>query len=97
MEIGETVILVNSSPIHSSFYDVFNKHFTVIATGTVDDDKAKREDLEENFEEHDGKGKQKYLVHIKQNIRFDPEGNLKQYKSTNAMPILLWDHTPDLA
>ena len=37
MELGETVILVNSAPIHSCFYDVFNRHFAVIAIGSMDD------------------------------------------------------------
>ncbi|KAH3767878.1 AAA+ ATPase [Pelomyxa schiedti] len=31
---GETILLVNSASIHSSFYDVFNRHYTVIPTTT---------------------------------------------------------------
>jgi hypothetical protein len=31
MELGHTVILVNSAPIHSCFYDVFNRHFSVLS------------------------------------------------------------------
>eukprot|EP01114_Cavostelium_apophysatum_P014001 TRINITY_DN3512_c0_g1_i9.p1 TRINITY_DN3512_c0_g1~~TRINITY_DN3512_c0_g1_i9.p1 ORF type:complete len:5234 (+),score=1501.00 TRINITY_DN3512_c0_g1_i9:231-15932(+) len=34
MAKGETVVLINSGPIRSSFYDVFNRHFAVMA---VDD------------------------------------------------------------
>ncbi|KAH3760870.1 AAA+ ATPase [Pelomyxa schiedti] len=30
METGGTIILVNSTTIHSSFYDVFNRHYTVM-------------------------------------------------------------------
>jgi len=30
MEIGKKVILLNSGPIQSSFYDVFNRHFTSV-------------------------------------------------------------------
>jgi hypothetical protein len=33
MELGHTVILVNSGPIHSCFYDVFNRHFTLLSVG----------------------------------------------------------------
>lgn len=60
MEIGETVVLVNSAPIHSCFYDVFNKHFAVIAIGT-EESKGKENENEddedqaeyiENFEYH---------------------------------------------
>lgn len=49
MEVGETVILVNSAPIHSCFYDVFNRHFAVIAIGSVDDKKdEKRKDADDD-------------------------------------------------
>ncbi|KAH3761459.1 AAA+ ATPase [Pelomyxa schiedti] len=30
MERGHTILLVNSTSIHSSFYDVFNRHYTVM-------------------------------------------------------------------
>ncbi|KAH3762622.1 AAA+ ATPase [Pelomyxa schiedti] len=36
MERGETVLLVNSTSIHSSFYDVFNRHYTVIPRSQAD-------------------------------------------------------------
>jgi len=51
MEVGETVILVNSAPIHSCFYDVFNRHFAVIAIGSVDDkkeDDGKKKEAEDD-------------------------------------------------
>lgn len=51
MEIGETVILVNSAPIHSCFYDVFNKHFAVIAIGS-DEGKKENQDDKEDLEYH---------------------------------------------
>jgi hypothetical protein len=39
MELGQTVILVNSGPIHSCFYDVFNRHFTLLSvTGAGEKD-----------------------------------------------------------
>ncbi len=30
MALGKTVILINSPPIQSSFYDVFNRHFAML-------------------------------------------------------------------
>ena len=54
MEMGETVVLVNSAPIHSCFYDVFNRHFAVIAIGSLDekkeDDGKKRKEGEDVFD-----------------------------------------------
>lgn len=33
MEKGRTVIIINSDPIRTSFYDVFNRYFSIIADG----------------------------------------------------------------
>jgi hypothetical protein len=49
MELGETVILVNSTPIHSCFYDVFNRHFAVIAIGSMDDKKVDDDENDEVY------------------------------------------------
>lgn len=40
MAAGETVVLINSGPIRSSFYDVFNRHFAMLA---VDNDNNNNE------------------------------------------------------
>jgi hypothetical protein len=37
MEIGHTVVLINSASVQSSFYDVFNKHFSSVLS---DDQKS---------------------------------------------------------
>ncbi|KAH3765624.1 AAA+ ATPase [Pelomyxa schiedti] len=36
MEKGETIVLVNSASIHSSFYDVFNRHYTIMPKNKQD-------------------------------------------------------------
>jgi hypothetical protein len=54
MELGDTVVLINSAPIHSCFYDVFNRHFAMIAIGSVDEEK--KDDVDN--EEHNKKEKQ---------------------------------------
>jgi hypothetical protein len=33
MEVGETVIMINSKSINHCFYDVFNCYYTILATG----------------------------------------------------------------
>ncbi|CAF1578446.1 unnamed protein product [Rotaria magnacalcarata] len=33
MEIGKTILMVNTSRIHGSLYDVFNQNFSIMATG----------------------------------------------------------------
>eukprot|EP00026_Physarum_polycephalum_P000017 Phypoly_transcript_00017.p1 GENE.Phypoly_transcript_00017~~Phypoly_transcript_00017.p1 ORF type:complete len:3587 (+),score=621.73 Phypoly_transcript_00017:1211-10762(+) len=64
MEVGETVVLVNSSPIHSCFYDVFNRHFAIIAIGAVDDKKEddgkKGKEPSEDDLDHQPKDEQMY-------------------------------------
>jgi hypothetical protein len=37
MAAGETVVLINSGPIRSSFYDVFNRHFAMLAVDSSAD------------------------------------------------------------
>jgi hypothetical protein len=53
MEVGETVILVNSAPIHSCFYDVFNRHFAVIAIGSTDEGKKEKEGGDDKDDDDD--------------------------------------------
>jgi len=43
MELGETVIMINAQSVFSSFYDVFNRHFTMHAISTDDDDVKQRQ------------------------------------------------------
>ena len=35
METGKTIVMVNTSRIHGSLYDVFNQNFSIMATGDV--------------------------------------------------------------
>lgn len=41
MAVGETVVLINSGPIRSSFYDVFNRHFAMLAVESNEVEDAK--------------------------------------------------------
>ncbi|KAH3767876.1 AAA+ ATPase [Pelomyxa schiedti] len=40
MELGTTIVLVNSTSVHSSFYDVFNRHYTIMPKNKRDVSKA---------------------------------------------------------
>jgi hypothetical protein len=63
MELGQTVILVNSGPIHSCFYDVFNRHFTLLSIG---------QDEENNHAKRAGKGAQQIITELNEGNEYLP-------------------------
>jgi len=42
MELGETVVMINAQSVFSSFYDVFNRHFTTTVTTAKGEDGEQR-------------------------------------------------------
>ncbi len=57
MSLGETVVLINAAPIFSSFYDVFNRHFTILRK---DSPEAETEEKEKEKEHEKAVGYQYY-------------------------------------